>query len=290
MKRDLGITFAGGGGRAFYQLGWLERHADALLPRLAAISGCSAGSAMAAVWLSGRTEETRTFFAERRRGVKGTMDLRRVLKGESPFPHDGIYRATIRHAMAEGGFERMKAQPFPVNVLCAGFPPLLPSGVSIALGLAAYQLEKKMRPKMLHPTFPRYVGFKEYSWDLRECETPDQVVELVISSSSTPPFTKRGRFGRQLLIDGSMIDNAPAFLTEASPAVRRNLVLLTRPYPEAQLGQREHRFYVAPDQPLPITRWDYTESAPVDETLSAGRRDSERDEALVARFLDVPRS
>lgn len=286
MERDLGITFAGGGSRAFYQLGWLERYSEALLPRVAAISGCSAGSAMAAVWLSGRTEETRLFFAERRRGVKGHMDLRRLFRGERPFPHDGIYRATLLHALSEGGFERIKAQPFPVQVLCGGFPSALPSGVSIALGLAAYQLEKKMRPTMLHPTFPRYVGFKQHAWDMRECETPEDVVELVVSSSSTPPFTKRGRFGKQLLIDGSVIDNAPAFLTEESPRVRRNLVLLTRPYPKAELGKRDSRLYIAPKEPLPITRWDYRESAPVDETLLAGRRDADRDEELVADFLN----
>lgn len=286
MERDLGITFAGGGSRAFYQLGWLERYSEALLPRVAAISGCSAGSAMAAVWLSGRTEETRVFFAQRRQGVKNHMDMRRLLRGQSPFPHDGIYRATIRHALADGGLERIKAQPFPVNVLCAGFPTALPSGVSIALGLAAYQLEKKVRPKMLHPTFPRYVGFKQHAWDMRDCETAEEAVELVISSSATPPFTKRGRFEKRLLLDGSMIDNAPAFLTEASPEVRRNLVLLTRPYPNSTLGQRDTRLYIAPEEPLPITRWDYRETAPVDETLSAGRRDADRDEELVAAFLN----
>lgn len=286
MERDLGITFAGGGGRAFYQLGWLERYTDVLLPRLAAISGCSAGSAMAAVWLSGRAEETRVFFAERRKGVKGHMDLSRLLRGKRPFPHDDIYRATIRHALDEGGFERMKSQPFPVNVLCGEFPPALPSGVSIALGMAAYQLEKKLRPKMLHPTFPRYVGFKQRTWDMRDCETPEEAVELVISSSSTPPFTKRGRFDSRLLIDGSVIDNAPAFITDEAMGVRRNLVLLTRPYPEADLGRQDTRLYIAPDQPLPITRWDYTEHAPVDETLSAGRQDAIRDEELLAAFMN----
>lgn len=286
MERDLGITFAGGGGRAFYQLGWLERYTDALLPRLAAVAGCSAGSAMAAVWLSGRAEETRVFFAERRKGVKGHIDLSRLLRGKRPFPHDDIYRATILHALDEGGFERMKAQPFPVNVLCGEFPPVLPSGVSIALGMAAYQLEKKMRPKMLHPTFPRYVGFKQRTWDMRDCETPEEAVELVISSSSTPPFTKRGRFDSRLLIDGSVIDNAPAFITDEAAGVRRNLVLLTRPYPNAQLGRRDTRLYIAPDHPLPITRWDYTENAPVDATLSAGRRDAIRDEDILTAFMN----
>lgn len=285
MERDLGITFAGGGSRAFYQLGWLERHTGALLPRVAAISGCSAGSAMAVVWLSGRTDETRAYFAQQRQGVKGHIDLRRLLQGKRPFPHDDIYRATLRHSLADGGFERIKAQPFPIRVLCGGYPRFMPSGASIALGMAAYQLEKRLRPKMLHPQLPRRVGFTEHAWDMRDCETPDDIVELVVSSSSTPPFTKRGRFGQRLLIDGSVIDNAPAFLTETSAEVGRNLVLLTRPYPKAELGLRANRLYIAPGGALPIKRWDYRETAPVEETLEVGRRDAERDAALVDAFL-----
>jgi len=53
-----------------------------------------------------------------------------------------------------------------------------------------------------------------------------------------------------------MIDNVPAFVVEGAPGVRRNLVLLTRPYDPATLGVHGPRLYVAPTRPVPVSRWD----------------------------------
>ncbi|MEM7609601.1 MAG: patatin-like phospholipase family protein [Myxococcota bacterium] len=284
MARDLAITFAGGGSRAFYQLGWLQKHRDALLERTASISGCSAGSAMATLLLTDRIDETKAFFAERRRGIRGHIVPKDLLRGRRPFPHDAVYRDTLRFALRDGGFERVKAAPFPVHFLCSAFPKLMPTGVGIALGLGLYQLEKRMRPDMKHPTYPRRVGFIAHHADARKAESPEELIELILSSSSTPPFTKRGRHRAQRLVDGSLIDNAPAFLAEEQPGVERTLVLMTRPHTgcPAQVGSR---LYIAPEAPLPITRWDYRENAPVDETFAVGRADGEAHADLLSAFL-----
>jgi len=286
VDRDLAITFAGGGSRAFYQLGFLERWADELMPRTAAIAGCSAGAAMATLLVSGRVAETRTFFAEQRRGVRGLLNLRSLRQEGSPFPHEGIYRRTLMHGLAEGGFERIQQAPFPLYFVASAIPRVMPAVVGIALGLGTYQLEKRFRPRQLHPQLPRRVGFAAHAIDARECESPEELVELVLSSSSTPPFTRRGRHRDRRLLDGSLIDNAPAFLAEQEPGVRRSLVLLTRPYPDGSTGLQGHRLYVAPRRKLPIKRWDYREAAPVEETLAAGRADADHFEAEVQRFLD----
>ncbi|MBO6938308.1 MAG: patatin-like phospholipase family protein [Deltaproteobacteria bacterium] len=288
MDRDLAITFAGGGSRAFYQLGFLERWADELMPRTAAIAGCSAGAAMATLLVSGRVAETRTFFAEQRRGVRGLLNLRSFREEGSPFPHEGIYRRTLMHGLSEGGFERIQQAPFPLYFVASAIPRVMPAVLGIALGLGTYQLEKRFRPRQLHPQLPRRVGFATHVVDARECASPDDLIELILSSSSTPPFTRRGRHRDRRLLDGSLIDNAPAFLAEREPGVRRSLVLLTRPYPEGSTGLQGNRLYVAPREKLPIKRWDYREAAPVDETLAAGRADAERFEADLQRFLDGP--
>ncbi|MBX3247272.1 MAG: patatin-like phospholipase family protein [Myxococcales bacterium] len=285
MQRDLGLTFAGGGSRAFYQLGLLERWGDAVLPRVAGVAGCSAGGAMAVLLFSGHIERARTFFAAQRRGVQGHLQWSRVLKGRRPFPHHDIYRATLLDALADGGLERIRAQPFPIRILCAAFPRALPSVAGVALGLGVYQLEKAVRPKMLHPTFPRRLGFSPRWWDARDCRTAEELTELVLASSSTPPFTRRGRYGRELLLDGSMVDNAPAYLLEDVPEVRRHLVLLTRPYRPELIGARGDRYYVAPTRPLPISRWDYRQDAPVDETFDIGRAEASVHGVPLERFL-----
>jgi hypothetical protein len=52
-ERDLAITFAGGGNRAFYELGLMNRWPGELLPRTACLATCSAGACVATIMLSG---------------------------------------------------------------------------------------------------------------------------------------------------------------------------------------------------------------------------------------------
>jgi len=274
QRRDIGITFAGGGNRAFYQIGLMEKWADDLWPRVGAVAGCSAGAAAVTLILSERLDEAKAFFAARRVGVRGLFSVGRLGRGERPFPHDDIYRATLRYAFSEGGLERVRNAPFPIQILCTAFPRRLPKTLSIAMGVTAYQLEKRLVPGLLHPNLPKKLGFVPRAWDARQCETIDELVELILSSSSTPPFTTFGRYDGPL-IDGSMIDNAPAFLVEDVPGIERSIVLLTRPYDPEHVGRRGRRYYVAPQKALPVTRWDYSEHAPVDETLDIGRREAD---------------
>ncbi len=283
-ERNIGITFAGGGNRAFYQIGWMERWANDLWPRVGAVAGVSAGAAAVTLILSERIAEAKAFFAARRVGVRGLFSAERLRRGERPFPHDEIYRATLKHAFAEGGLERVRNAPFPVRILCTAYEGRLPSALSIAMGATVYQLEKKLVPGGLHPRLPRRFGFAPRAFDARECETIDELVELIISSSSTPPFTNLGRFDG-MLIDGSMIDNAPAFLVEDVPGIDHTLVLLTRPYAPEHVGRRGRRYYVAPRERLPITRWDYSEHAPIDETEDVGRREAELHSEHLAALL-----
>ena len=83
-----------------------------------------------------------------------------------------------------------------------------------------------------------------------------------------------------------MVDNAPAFVADAIPGVRRNLVLLTRPYPDASVGMQGSRLYLCPTKPVPINRWDYTRLERVEATLELGKRDAERHAGAILRFLD----
>jgi predicted acylesterase/phospholipase RssA len=112
-------------------------------------------------------------------------------------------------------------------------------------------------------------------FDARDCETPDELADLVIASSSTPPFTPVGNFRGRRLLDGGIIDNAPAFLVERCEGVTKNLVILTRPYPAGVTGVHGTRLYIEPTAPIPIHRWDYRESADVEATLELGRRDAQ---------------
>jgi predicted acylesterase/phospholipase RssA len=274
MRRDLAITFAGGGNRAFFQLGLMKRLGPLLLPRLGAIAACSAGACVATLWLAERADETHAFWIKRREGVEKNLDVRRLLARQPLAPHGAVYRDTLLFSFRDGGFERVISQPFPIWVLAARFPRGLPSSIAVAAGISAYSLEKRIRPEMIHPSFGKRLGFRPFIFDARDCRSPEELADLILASSATPPFTPIGRFAGEALLDGGMVDNVPAFVAERDPLMKLNLVLLTRPYPAAVLGRHGARYYLAPSAPVPIERWDYTRPDRLGATIDMGEREA----------------
>lgn len=285
ITRDLLLTFAGGGNRSFYQLGLLTRWDSLLLPRLAGVSAVSAGACVITTFLSGRREEARRFWLDRVRGITRNFDWIRLLRGERPAPQGDIYRETLQVTFSDGGLERVRAQPFPIYVLTATFPTLLPRSMSVALGIGLYSAERSVR-RAPHPRLAGLLGFRAAAFDARECESAEELTSLILASSATPPFTPVGSFRGRRLLDGGMIDNAPAFLAEQRhPEAARSIVLLSRPYHPSVLGIQRHRLYLAPTQPPPIRRWDYTRPHLLDETVALGERDAVAHRPLLDRYL-----
>lgn len=284
IERDLGLTFAGGGNRAFYQLGLLTRWRDALLPRTAAIASCSAGACVITTLLSGRRDEARRFWMQRAQGITRNFDWSRLLRGERPAPQGEIYRETLLVTFADGGLERIRQQPFPIYVLAAGFPWLLPRTVSVALGITLYSAERSVR-RAPHPRSPQLIGFTPVAVDARDCESVEELTNLILASSATPPFTPIGNFRGLRLLDGGMVDNAPAYLAERHAEVKHSIVFLSRPYHPTVLGIQRHRLYLAPTRPTPINRWDYTQPHLLDETVAMGEREADVHQPVLDRYL-----
>lgn len=283
-RRDLGLTFAGGGNRAFYQLGLMNRWRELLLPRVAAVAACSAGACVAVVLLSGRQRETQERWHELRRGLRKNFELRRLLRGENPAPHGRIYRELVVHAMRDGGLDRLRAQPFPVLALSTRIPAPVPVSAALLAGLGLYRLERRLHPRRLHRTWPLRAGFRAVVRDLRECNSPEQVADWVLASSATPPFTPLGRIDGQRLVDGGLIDTAPAFVAERVAGVRRSVVMLTRPWPEPP--RAGERLYVGPRRAIGVSAWDYTEGRHVEAIISQGEAESEAHAAALRDLLE----
>lgn len=284
-ERDIAVTFAGGGNRAFYQLGLMKVWYERLAPRIGCMATCSAGACVAALLLSGRSEEVDLYWKERVRGVTKNFEWHRLLKGKRPTPHEPLYRDMLRYAFSSGGLERITSQPFPVLVLTTAYPRALPSVAAVLLALFAYKLEKRVRSGMIHPTYGRRVGFEGLVFDARDCRTPEELADLIIASSATPPFTGVGRYRGRRLLDGGVIDNVPAFLADEVEGVQRNLVMLTRPYPQDVVGRQGPRLYVAPREALPVERWDFTRPDLLEATVRIGEEDAVLHDDLLTEFM-----
>jgi hypothetical protein len=284
-RRNLAVTLAGGGNRAFYQLGLLHRWGDRIVPRTAVMATVSAGACVAALYFSGRERLAREFWHKRRSGVTRNLDWSRLLRGRSPAPHHPIFRDTMMCALSDGGLESIQALPFPILVLAAAFPKRMAPSVGVLLGLSAYNLEKRLNPSMVHPSYGRRLGFRPVLVDARTCETPAELTDLIVASASTPPFLPVGRFRGQKLLDGGLVDNVPAAAAEGFVGLLGNLVILTRPYPPSVLGFQGKRLYVAPTRAVPIERWDYTHPQRLDETIEMGEREADVHRPLLDALL-----
>lgn len=282
-QRFLGITFAGGGNRAFYQYGFMRVRSD-LWNHVGAIASCSAGACVATFILSERGDVTSDFWKQRRAHVTKNFEWGNLLKGKKLTPHAPVYRDTLLYAYREGGLERIKKQPFPIYILTAELPAALPATLATLLGMTAYSVEKMFKKGMMHPSWGKYLGFRDAAFDARECSTPEELTALVLASSATPPFTPLGDFASKKLLDGGMVDNVPAFLLDDAP-IEKHLVMLTRPYPKDVLGRKGNRLYLAPSEPTPVTRWDYTRPDLVDATIEMGAREAELYKSEIDEFL-----
>ncbi|MBI2795213.1 MAG: patatin-like phospholipase family protein [Gemmatimonadetes bacterium] len=286
-ERDLAITFAGGGNRAFYQLGLLEQWGEWLLPRTAGVATCSAGAFVLLLYLSRRRRENWEFWLTAREGTTRNIRPSNALRGEPMAPHGRVYRATTMHMLDAGGLERIQAAPFPIWVLTAAFPRFLPSPVATAVGLLGYAAEKRLFPTRIHPRLGRALGFTPVAIDARTCRTREELTDLVLASSATPPFTPVVSIDGRPLLDGGLVDNAPAFLGDTVAGATRNLVLLTRAYPGARLREGR-RLYLAPTHPVATHRWDYTCPDLLADTIEQGVREAAVHRPAVEEFLAAP--
>lgn len=283
--RDTALTLAGGGNRAFYQLGLLEPWWARLAPTVGVISSCSAGACTAVLLLSGRQESTFQYWLERRRHVTKNLDWWKLFRGERPAPHFPIYRDTMIHALSEGGLDRIRALPHPLYVLVATPPYGLPVPLAIPIGLGAYSLERWLNPGRLHPGIGRRLGFAPVAVDLRTARSVEAAADLVLASSATPPFTPVGSVAGRAVLDGGLVDNAPASVADDLGPWARHLVVLTRPYPAEVMGRRGHRWYLCPSEPPAADRWDYTRPERIDQTIALGGRDASRYEDQFSEWL-----
>lgn len=284
-ERDVAITFAGGGNRAFYQLGLMNRWFSRLSPRLGCLATCSAGAWVAALMLSGRQDEVRSYWRERSAEMKKNIEWRQLIAAKRPLPHERIYREMLGYAFSSGGLERIRSQPFPVLVLTTAIPRRMPVVAALMLAFGAYKLDERKRDERIHPSYARRAGFSAKVFDARDCNTAAELADLIIASSATPPFTSVGYFGGERLLDGGIIDNAPAFVANEVRSISRNLVMLTKPYPPELIGRHDGRLYIAPREHLPVRSWDFAKPQLLEETIAIGERDADLNELLLNEFL-----
>ena len=272
------VVFAGGGNRCWWQAGFWDVVQPELKLRPRVITSISAGAATACMLYMNRSEWVMDYYAHVLRDNPKNAYWGNLLRGESVFPHYRIYRQALLDIY---GAEFPSLQNAPeIRIGVSHLPRWLGARSAVAAGLIAYNIEKYVRKK-LHPTLGQSLGFHPEFVKAQECATVDDLADLILQSSCTPPFTPVMRRHGRPVLDGGMVDNVPVGALDASPGLV--LVMVTRVYPRPQMFVVEHganrdqrRVYVQPSRKVPISAWDYTSPSLMRPAYDLGRTDGEQ--------------
>ena len=276
------VVLAGGGNRCWWQAGFWNALNEVIPQHPSKIVAVSAGAATACLFSARPGEQGAqwglNYYAQALADVSSNVDWKNIFSTEPLFPHYRLYRAALENILA-GAFERIQEGP-EILIGLAQTPNYLSPKLSVAMGLLAYELEKKFQ-RPLHPQSGRRLGFSRLFVSSKSCASIDEIIETILQSSCTPPFTPvMYRDGRAIL-DGGLIDNVPTDgLTPASPGERNQeaLILLTRMYelpnPFIQDLPGLRLTYIQPSQKVPISSWDYSRHELMPEAYELGKRDA----------------
>jgi predicted acylesterase/phospholipase RssA len=265
------IVFAGGGSRCLWQVGFWEELRGAMRVEPEAIACVSAGAAMACMIMSGRVDEGLRYFMDLTSKNRKNAYLSNLAGPDPVFPHYGMYRGAILHTVGDREMELIRRGP-DIRVLLARPPRLLGPRSATLVGMGAYYLEKHLSGPV-HPVYASRLGYTAEVVSARSCRTPEELADLIIASSCTPPFVPVMRWKERIALDGGLIDNVPVAALEEGHRSSA-LVLLTRKYPAARIPAVPGRTYLQPSEPIAITKWDYTNPRGLREARDLGRRDA----------------
>jgi predicted acylesterase/phospholipase RssA len=268
------VVFAGGGNRCWWQAGFWDVIQPELRLKPRIIAGISAGAATACMLCTNDARWVMNYYAQALRGNTKNAYWGNLLRGQSVFPHYRIYRQALLDIFAERFHELASAPEIRIGV--SHLPRWLGARSAVAAGLIAYNIEKYLR-KTLHPTLGQALGFHPEFVTAQECASIEDLADLILQSSSTPPFTPILRRNGRPVLDGGMVDNVPVSALDASAGTV--LVMVTRLYPRERTFVVPHgeqrRVYVQPSRKVPISSWDYTSPSQMQHAYDLGRADGE---------------
>jgi hypothetical protein len=285
------LVLAGGGNRCWWQAGFWHVLNEYQPQRLIRVSAISAGAATACLLYARPGQDGAqwglNYYAHALANIKKNAYWGNLFSRTPIFPHYQLYKSALRNMLADS-FERLKSAP-DIQVGLARAPNHFGPRMAVCLGLLAYNLEKYSQ-NSLHPKLGKGLGFERVFVRAQDCANLDDLIDLILQSSCTPPFTPVMFRDQRPILDGGLVDNVPTdgVLTgEIGLPSQRILVLLTRKYPFPQYFSQKQPgldfHYFQPSRPVASASWDYTHPEHMVLTYQQGREDAKQ--MIEAGFL-----
>jgi len=267
------VVFAGGGHRCWWQAGFWEQLSGEIELHPRVIGGVSAGAATACLLYANDSKRALAWYERELKGLRSNVNWFNLLRrGERLMPHAAIYRKALRTLLGGENFRQLMWRAPEIRVQYSRLPPGMGHGRALLSGVMAYNVEKYWR-RSLHPTWGQRMGFTQEVKRVQDCRSERELVDLLVASSCTPPFTPLEMIDGVACIDGGLVDSVPIGTVSDVPG--QTLVLMTRRYKSmAPVFARNGLVYVQPSSTVAASSWDYTSPAKYHKTYDLGRRDA----------------
>jgi hypothetical protein len=247
------IAFAGGGNRCYWQGGFYEAASEKLDLRAPLMTAVSAGSFALSYSLLGIGPQVREQVIAACGPHLKNVDFKGWRAGKPLYPVGAMYLDLLRNVFDDAALKKLQSFG-DIHVGIARLPRGLPPIVGAALGIGAYQVEKKLFHPV-HPSFGRKLGIRQEFVNVRDLSHASELHDLIIASGGVPPFMPVTKIGDRPAFDGGLVDNVPvAPLEPIEKQGGKTLVLLTRRY--KTIPEIKGRIYVQPSEPIPIKQFD----------------------------------
>lgn len=266
------IAFAGGGNRCYWQGGFYEAAAERLGLRPKLVVGASAGAFAACYSLLGIGAQVRSLVIGGCGAHLKNFDLAAWRRGEPLCPVGPLYRNLLEAVIDEEALARLKALT-DLRLAISRLPRWLTPVTGAALGIAAYQLEKKLAHPV-HPRFGRRLGYTPEFVRVRDMTAIEPLRLALLATSGVPPFMPVTLVGGRPAFDGGLVDNVPVEpLADVEAAGGRTLVLLTRVY--RTIPTIQGRTYTQPSKKIGVGQFDITNPDGIRAAYELGLKDGD---------------
>jgi predicted acylesterase/phospholipase RssA len=266
------IAFAGGGNRCYWQGGFYEAAAQRLGLAPSLVVGASAGAFAACYSLLGIGERVRDLVIGGCGGHLKNFDLAAWRRGEPLCPVGLMYRELLVSVIDEAALTKLNALT-DLQLAISRLPRGLSPVAGAALGIAAYQVEKKLLHPV-HPRFGRKLGYRSEFVRVRDIAHPEPLHLALMASSGVPPFMPVTLVAGRPAFDGGLVDNVPVEpLADVETAGGRTLVLLTRVY--KRIPTVAGRTYTQPSAKIGVGQFDITNPHGIRAAYELGLKDGD---------------
>jgi len=274
------LVLQGGGIRCLWQAGFLSVVAPHWGRMPARIVAVSAGAAIACAFAADRMDAGVEAFKEAVSRNKKNFYPEHLFSRKRMFPHASMYREVLAEVLNDAGMEALQRGPDVDILLCR--PPRRLSSVTLTALLFGIGLGRQLSSSTICSTLIRTARLSPEFVSIRSCRDARDVTDLVLASSSTPPFTPLMSYKGRHALDGGVLESVPMSGLRTTRA--RALVLLTNHHDRlaqpSSLPPHPTVTHVAPSRHVEGTPWDYASPQLLDAFYSLGKEDG-------ARFVEV---